>query len=815
MDLLRTHHPLTAGKWESLLVSEGYGRDEARSLAQDPPESYVVELLDGRMVVLDELADRMVLTHRLTADEIAADILVDERDLYVLTMLRPDVRVASPVLGDYAVFEERGAGRLAADIEHGVVLEPGTLASFQAGDLAAVRIARDGAVTVQPVDDPADYDLRPTLDAAVPPGGVARLDGIAYQQAWDHGLLLEPTLPIPELIERAGYVRRGDAVAHTMDDLTASRHASLHRLLGGEGEEAAAPIGVRLGLLLSLDADDRVEALLSVLHEKPGAFDALDDFDAVADAIDTIDEVAQNAATEALLRADGEGDDADAGAGAGVILGAATSVSRILASAGSPRVRPAALHLGAAVRLRTLDAAGAESLLREAVAADPSWLMGHHDLYAFALIRSDLDRALEHLRALPGAEGMSIHGLLEQILAGAGPEPGRNDPCWCGSGRKYKKCHLGRPRLTAKQHSELLRAKAHEFARMSQYGLAEAELTAMRTEGADPRHARTLAADPFAGDVALIEGGILEGLVFVCGDLLPDDDRALARRWLAHGRSVYEVLEARPGDGFTLRDLRTGDRIDVTERRGSADVPAGAFLCLRLVEEDGNEVIYGGIEPVDPAHRVELLDILDSGDPGVLIEFLSRRFAPAQVRTSTGEEVVLCSGTFAVPDTSGLARKLSRRYGKREDATWTWRDGDRVLGTISVDATPAGPVLTVEAMSVERYETMVEHLLASVPGAEPVGESRNTAAELLDSVVSGSAPSPQDPDAAAALGEFVRDCERKWLDDSIPALGGRTPREAVEDPTTRDDVIRLLDSFPQEESPGMMSTARLREMLGL
>jgi hypothetical protein len=20
--------------------------------------------------------------------------------------------------------------------------------------------------------------------------------------------------------------------------------------------------------------------------------------------------------------------------------------------------------------------------------------------------------------------------------------PGRNDPCWCGSGKKYKKCHL-------------------------------------------------------------------------------------------------------------------------------------------------------------------------------------------------------------------------------------------------------------------------------------------------------------------------------------------------------------------------------------
>ncbi len=21
-------------------------------------------------------------------------------------------------------------------------------------------------------------------------------------------------------------------------------------------------------------------------------------------------------------------------------------------------------------------------------------------------------------------------------------KPGRNDPCWCGSGKKYKKCHM-------------------------------------------------------------------------------------------------------------------------------------------------------------------------------------------------------------------------------------------------------------------------------------------------------------------------------------------------------------------------------------
>ncbi|MCC6623175.1 MAG: SEC-C domain-containing protein [Deltaproteobacteria bacterium] len=24
----------------------------------------------------------------------------------------------------------------------------------------------------------------------------------------------------------------------------------------------------------------------------------------------------------------------------------------------------------------------------------------------------------------------------------AAPKPGRNEACWCGSGKKYKKCHL-------------------------------------------------------------------------------------------------------------------------------------------------------------------------------------------------------------------------------------------------------------------------------------------------------------------------------------------------------------------------------------
>jgi hypothetical protein len=41
-------------------------------------------------------------------------------------------------------------------------------------------------------------------------------------------------------------------------------------------------------------------------------------------------------------------------------------------------------------------------------------------------------------------------GLFERLIGAPGKreasapreKPGRNGPCWCGSGKKYKKCHL-------------------------------------------------------------------------------------------------------------------------------------------------------------------------------------------------------------------------------------------------------------------------------------------------------------------------------------------------------------------------------------
>ena len=65
------------------------------------------------------------------------------------------------------------------------------------------------------------------------------------------------------------------------------------------------------------------------------------------------------------------------------------------------------------------------------------------------------------------------------------------------------------------------------------------------------------------------------------------------------------------------------------------------------------------------------------------------------------------------------------------------------------------------------------------------------------------------------LDSFARASEAAWLDESIPALRGLTPRQAAADPTRRDDLVRLLEEFAGFTGPGMMDVGRLRDALGV
>jgi hypothetical protein len=133
--------------------------------------------------------------------------------------------------------------------------------------------------------------------------------------------------------------------------------------------------------------------------------------------------------------------------------------------------------------------------------------------------------------------------------------------------------------------------------------------------------------------------------------------------------------------------------------------------------------------------------------------------------------------------------------------------------------------VTVSTNSRARVERVLTVLREADPAAELVAHESRTGDELaelaerfpeLRSGGGGEAPAPVVPDEAVAeaVAGLMRRFEDEWLDESIPALAGRTPRQAAEDPTRRDDLVRLLRSFPPP-GPQHMDRDRLAAALGV
>ncbi|MGH3981224.1 MAG: SEC-C domain-containing protein, partial [Pseudonocardiaceae bacterium] len=502
-----------------------------------------------------------------------------------------------------------------------------------------------------------------------------------------------------------------------------------------------------------------------------------------------------------------------------------------------PRAARAALRWLRAMAYERLGIlARAEAAYHAAEAVDPQWpptLMG---LARYASDRGDAARGLALLRRAGTPADHPLVELLEQFQAMPRPDLGRNQPCWCGSGRKYKTCHLHHEQLSLDERAAWLYHKAGMFLLDGPWLDVVIETARVRAQFAEVPYAVLGALDaPLVTDAVLFEGGAFAEFVATRGVLLPEDERLLAEQWLLIDRSVYEIEHVRPGVGFTMRDVRTGDVHQVRERTASQTVKRGVLVCARVVPAGDTTQIFGGIEPVALHERDELIALLDSGpDPLDLVDFLTRRFAPPALRDIEGDPLVLCEATLRTGDPAALTTKLDQIY-QRDDTDppqWieyvTTHGADRIRATLRLD----GPELAIHANSDARIDRVLDTLQALDPTLTIVNQSRQPARDVREAATlaahaapAGEDPAhldpahrldPADPEVAAALDRFIRDYEQKWLDEPIPALAGHTPRQAAADPTRRGDLIGLLDSFPtQHDNPGTMSPDRLRTALDL
>ena len=126
--------------------------------------------------------------------------------------------------------------------------------------------------------------------------------------------------------------------------------------------------------------------------------------------------------------------------------------------------------------------------------------------------------------------------------------------------------------------------------------------------------------------------------------------------------------------------------------------------------------------------------------------------------------------------------------------------------------TREGDDLEVHTHSVERLDRILEAL----EGEVEIIERTVTPPDQME--VDESSDIPELVLSSAQRAEIIAHMEDRWLGESVPALGGLTPREAAADPTRREDLLALLRQFDQMPVPEGALTYNpdsLRRKLGI
>ena len=467
----------------------------------------------------------------------------------------------------------------------------------------------------------------------------------------------------------------------------------------------------------------------------------------------------------------------------------------------------------------------AEGSLRSAILADAAYEPALAELAWFEADRGNALAAASLLARLPdGSEPLEL-GYLDRFLPLESPGVGRNDPCPCGSGAKFKLCCINGPTLGLKEHADWLFHKVNAFALRPQRRGALDHMISWVMKEADPTQIGT--AIPPLLDVVAFDEEAIDDFIEHRGPLLPDIELAIAESWRETHPALYQVVATEPGEGVTLFDTRTAEAVEVVERAASHDLKVGEYLYARVLPAETLKIFAGAPVLIAAVHREATLELLDDGDPNQwdVALWVARLVAPPRVVTTEGEEIILCRMVFRPTKRSWaeLVNGLSLLFG--DDDEERWKEVVEIGGspTIRCFLRREGDVLVVETNSIERAARIEAQLLAEFDDLELLESERQSVEDAMEKMAaletSGDQGSSESDEMAEIAAQVIREKEVEWLDESIPALGGLTPRQAADDPTRREDLMALLVEFERRDLPGTGFTSfnakRIRTLLGL
>lgn len=594
-----------AAQHERMLTVLGDGRAHpVATLVADDDGEALFEVLDHEprfMLIRDEVVDLVsllhgrVFTHVTAAAERAAGELVIRPDLDPLTLPFVD---EVPLAGGGAaaiVFESAADDpAVAAELEAGVLRLPDGVSATE----TVSATLTDGALVIGSATPDTQLTDRAAQALAAAFDDERRDDAeavMAFRVAlrWlltDDDALRTAHAPLGDLLAAAGLERRGDWV-------------------GRAGEEWQSPPE-------RAEADERAARATAYGFDEccEAAYDTVEtafrDEDGEPATREVADALAHGQVAAAFLATEL----AHAGHHAEQVAEDLVAFADDLLEKARGAAGAAALHVRAVACECLGRVAEAERDVAAALRVDPE---NPHLLVIMAGYledRGEATRAHDHLRRAGVSDEYPQAARLARLAALTPVRVGRNEPCPCGSGRKFKACCINGPTLPAADHVEWLYAKALGFVlHPARQGVSvHLAAHAVGRSGEDLSPGERLESDVRFAELALFEEEGLRWFADWRESLLPADDVRLVEDWSEEPLVLMAVTAV--GDG--VLDLTVDGDDDVTRARTfSPDaLEPGMHVVGRLVPAHDELWLAGPLIEV-PASEVDTARAL-AADPG-------------------------------------------------------------------------------------------------------------------------------------------------------------------------------------------------------